>query len=295
MESLRIRAPRPSNNNDNANTPLPEGHTMEPLFSSNEHQYRSNAFLIKNRGKTVSFKKKANRNRGPIYNESKKEIRVYEKLREAPDWKEYIAHFREGSVLNRRVTLRFNYIPGGDLISFVSEFIEKLGDADVTASNASIFFKLFADIARALNFLYKNGVAHGDIKPDNIYVDEGRVPHARLLDLGQSVIAAHDNKVAFENASDSDIFRYVKMVCEGILVNSFHLNARYIIKLTDTLEKVEGRSHQYKAAAAYWDGLYEEYKPRRVPGNPSMSTRSTRRINRDYENSRHPHVAISMQ
>jgi len=262
---------------------------MEPLFTSNEHAYRTSAFLIKNRGKTVTFKKRANLNRGPIYNESKKEIQVYEKLRGAPDWKEYIAHFREGKIRDKRVTLEFNYVPGGDLISFISEFIEKLGDADVTTSNASIFFKLFADIARALNFLYKNGVAHGDIKPDNIYIDEGRVPHARLLDLGQSVIAAPDNKKAFEKASDFDIFRYVKLVCEEILVNSFHLNARYITNLIDKLKKVEGRSHQYKAAAAYWDDLYEEYKPRRVSGNSSR----TRRINGAYKNSSN-RVSINM-
>jgi serine/threonine protein kinase len=303
---LSIRGASPiNNNNSNANTPLPEGHTIHPLFSSNEHQYRSHAFLIKNpRGNTVSFKKTANRNRGPIYNETRKEIRIYDRLKRNPHWREYILPLKEGRVREKRVTLEFNYVSGGDLISFYRRFIEDLGDADVTPSNVSVFFKIFADVARALNFLYENRVAHGDLKPDNIYIANAREPHALLFDFGQSLIEGSDRD-DFDKLLNADLRRYFTIVCEGILIESLELDKRYVTDLIEILEKIEGRSEQYMAAAAYWDGLYEEYRLRRAPGNSpgvsraSGSPRATRRISRAPGNSPRPgrvpnHVVINM-
>ena len=298
MEGLRIRGASPEPNNSNANTPLPNDHTIEPLFSSNEHQYRSHAFLVKKRGHTVTFKKRANRNRGPIYNESRKEIRIYEKLKAAPHWKDYILPLKEARVREKRVTLEFNYVHGGDLIAFQREFIESIGDAVITPSNASIFFKIFADVARALNFLYRHGVAHGDIKPDNIYVAHGSPIKGLLFDFGQSVINTPVNKDDFDKKSDLDMMNYMTIICGDILVRLFELDRRYITDLITALEKIKGRSHQYEAAAAYWDDLYDEHKLHRAAGNSPTIAR-TRRISRAQGNSpragRAPnHVAINM-
>jgi len=260
---------------------------MAPLFG-NENPYRSKPFFIQNsRGTRVAVKKRAYKKHGPIYNETAHELKIYNKLREAPHFRDYILPLREGRVNQMKVTLEFNYVDGGDLISFVSEFINKLGDVNITPSKASIFFKLFADVARALKFLYQNGVAHGDIKPDNIYVAGHK---ALLFDFGQSVQKENHR---FDAISDADMLRYITKVCGEILVKSFGLNERYMINLISTLEALPDRLDQYEAAAEYWDGLYDEYKPH-ATSRSMRNTRRLRRLSGVYRSPSRNHVAINM-
>jgi len=221
-----------------------------------------------------------------MYNETVHELNIYNKLKKSPDFREYILPLKEGRVNQRKVTLEFNYVHGGDLLTFVNEFIQDVGGTrNITASNASIFFKLFADIARALKFLYKNGLAHGDIKQDNIYIANGN--KALLFDFGQAI----KKESRFDEATGKDMFRYIFQICDDILIKSFRLNKRYTTNLTSKLEAVADREDQYETAAEYWDNLYEEYKPHAS----SKPVHMRRRVNSDYRNdSNNNHLAITI-
>jgi serine/threonine protein kinase len=87
----------------------------------------------------------------------------------------HIIGFREVLYTEQNVFLIMEYCERGELISLVGDF-ETL---PLTAR-----YRIFSQILAALAYLHENGVAHRDLKPDNVMLD-GQL-NAKLADFGFS-------------------------------------------------------------------------------------------------------------
>lgn len=70
-------------------------------------------------------------------------------------------------------------------INLISHKYEKIVDL-IKCSSFQIKIKWIIDICRALKFLHSKGILHGDIKPDNILVDDDN--NCKLSDFGLSTV-----------------------------------------------------------------------------------------------------------
>jgi serine/threonine protein kinase len=86
-----------------------------------------------------------------------------------------VIELREVLYTERNVFLVMEYCEGGELISLVGDF-EALPQA--------VRDRIFAQMLKGLCYLHENGVAHRDLKPDNVLLDGKR--NAKLADFGFS-------------------------------------------------------------------------------------------------------------
>jgi serine/threonine protein kinase len=75
----------------------------------------------------------------------------------------------------QNVFVIMEYCSGGELISLVNDF---------GALTLITRYRIFSQILRALAFLHANGIAHRDLKPDNVMLDGDQ--NAKLADFGFS-------------------------------------------------------------------------------------------------------------
>jgi serine/threonine protein kinase len=122
-----------------------------------------------------------------IHRQTLEDTRVMAQFRHAIDIQQayhdpLIVDLREVLTIDSNIFLVMEYCEGGELISLVSDF---------EALPMAARHRIFSQIIRAVAFLHRNGVAHRDLKPDNILLDARH--NAKLGDFGLSRRADGDH------------------------------------------------------------------------------------------------------
>jgi serine/threonine protein kinase len=76
------------------------------------------------------------------------------------------------------------YLQGMDLFDFIRK------DSKFFMSNPKIFWVVVESILRGLAYLHSKGIAHMDIKPENVFLlldDKGNIVGVKLIDLGLAI------------------------------------------------------------------------------------------------------------
>lgn len=76
------------------------------------------------------------------------------------------------------------YLEGQDLFDFIRKYPKFF------MSNPKIFWDVVESILRGLAYLHSQGIAHMDIKPENVFLlmdDKGKIIGVKLIDLGLSI------------------------------------------------------------------------------------------------------------
>lgn len=128
-------------------------------------------------------------------------------LRDQPD---FTARFRRevkvaGRLQHPNIVAALDAETFGDSLFLVMEYVEGVNLHNVLRKHGRISVAKACDIARqialALDHAHRQGLTHGDIKPDNIMLSKGRV---KVLDFGLASLSrdrdGHSTVVAGENA-----------------------------------------------------------------------------------------------
>lgn len=75
----------------------------------------------------------------------------------------------------------FEYCPGIDLLDFLNQY----------DNDTKLILPLFSQILDAIEYLHKNGVAHLDLKLENIIIHDNII---KIIDLGEAVVYKINNK-----------------------------------------------------------------------------------------------------
>lgn len=165
--------------------PLDDGEELEPYtFNGNNLPHRSHIFFKKRGGTIVGTRKVARRtNAGNILNDTVSELRLYRKIIKHDGWDRYVVPFTGGATLRDYVYIDFAYVNGMTLYDYMS-----------TKPSRKHLYRILADVARALAFLTRIRIVHGDIKPDNIWVEPhgSGAPSAVLFDFGNGTDSPSD-------------------------------------------------------------------------------------------------------
>jgi serine/threonine protein kinase len=90
---------------------------------------------------------------------------------------------------NDTMHLVFDYVPGVDLIDWMQYFYQEKDRTETEIETA--MRPVILQIIKALAFCHERGVAHRDIKPDNIRINP-ETKHVTLIDFGLSYIKDMD-------------------------------------------------------------------------------------------------------
>lgn len=165
--------------------PLEDNETLEPYrFEGDNLPHRSHVFLKKRDGNLIGIRKVARRtNAGNILNDTVSELKLYRKIISHPGWDSYVLPFAGGATLKDYVYIDFDYVKGNTLYDYMS-----------TKPSRKHIYGILADVARALAFLTRIRIIHGDIKPDNIWIKPhgSRAPSAVLFDFGNGTDSPSD-------------------------------------------------------------------------------------------------------
>jgi serine/threonine protein kinase len=85
--------------------------------------------------------------------------------------------------------LVFKFVPGMDLLDFLDGYFSA---PHAAAEVEAEMRPLARQLARALLYCHQSGVAHRDVKPDNVRVDP-LTRHVTLIDFGLSYVTEHDD------------------------------------------------------------------------------------------------------
>jgi len=223
------------------NGPLNAGVTLEDMFEG-KSSYRSEVFFKIQRGKRTGIRKIARRGkfgnwRDDIFRTTVKELGIYKRIAAHEGWKQYILPFAGGGLLDREsvVYLDFDYIEGLDLIDYSKKATK--------AHKHSVL----AQVAHALKWCLEAGFSHGDIKADNIHIEEVRgAPKARLFDFGEATV---DPK---SGAMKEDLRKYIEMCTEVTHVTSEQLLAVLEVGNSNNAVNGPGLADAYDRLAAFW-------------------------------------------
>jgi serine/threonine protein kinase len=251
--SLGLKKRNDDSNNDNENGhetqgkparqngPLNAGVTLEDIFKG-KSSYRSEVFFKIQRGERIGIRKIARRGkfgnwRDDIFATTVKELGIYKKIVKHDGWDQYILPFTGGALIDEGsvIYLDFDYIEGLDLIEYNKEATK--------AHKHSIM----AQVARALKWCLEAGFSHGDIKPDNIYIEEVRgEPKARLFDFGEATV---DPKGA---AMKEDLRAYIDMCTKMTEVTKKQLLDVLGVGNSNNAVNGPGLADAYDRLAAFW-------------------------------------------
>ncbi|WP_189011567.1 serine/threonine-protein kinase [Deinococcus malanensis] len=99
----------------------------------------------------------------------------------------HIVHAHAGTPFGAQAFLALRYYPQGDL----TEHLEDLPPGRRLPERQAL--RILADVASALTYLHHLGAVHQDVKPQNVYVHEGR---AALGDMGSTFFTSQGGKVS---------------------------------------------------------------------------------------------------
>jgi len=223
------------------NGPLNVGVTLENMLPENSI-YRSEVFFKIQRGERTGIRKIARRgkfgnSRDDIFATTVKELGIYKRIKKHDGWEQYILPFTEGGLIDKGsvVYLDFDYIEGLDLI----EYNKKATDAHKHS--------ILAQVAHALKWCLEAGFSHGDIKPDNIHIEEVRgEPKARLFDFGEATV---DPKGA---AMKEDLQAYIHMCTKMTDVTKKQLLDVLGVGNSNNAVNGPGLADAYDRLAAFW-------------------------------------------
>jgi serine/threonine protein kinase len=105
---------------------------------------------------------------------AKNEVVIYMELKQKQKWKDYVLPFRGFQKGAKTIVIDFDYVPGEDLLEFIRK--EEPSKKELAA--------ILKDAKAALAFCHAANVFHGDIKPDNFYVERG-TNRAYIFDFGE--------------------------------------------------------------------------------------------------------------
>ncbi len=182
---LGLKKPAYNNDFDPMTTGLNAENTLENISTKG---HRSSLFLIKRKnGSTRGLRKIAiqpNKTRkrnttkpvvGNIYEETIQETKVYQRLKNDPEAKNYLAGFlgAGANVAQGQAYLNIDFIEGEDIISILSSLHQ---------SQVKEFKDIIQGVVEALLWLLSKKLTHGDISNSNFRRGtDGRI---RILDLG---------------------------------------------------------------------------------------------------------------
>jgi len=104
---------------------------------------------------------------------------------------EYVCRVIKYSEDDEHFYIFMEYLEGQDLCDFIRK------DPKFFMSNPKIFWVVVESILRGLAYLHSKGIAHLDIKPDNIFLlmdDKGNIVGVKLIDLGLAIDINEKNK-----------------------------------------------------------------------------------------------------
>ena len=102
--------------------------------------------------------------------------------------------------------IEFKYYDDGDLLTFINTHVR----VKHTNINNTDKIKLFCTITDTLHFCHQNNIVHGDIKPDNILLNNY---NPILIDFGLSIY----NDTFYSHMEKNKIIRYGKQGSQGYM------------------------------------------------------------------------------
>lgn len=87
--------------------------------------------------------------------------------------------------------LVFKFVPGMDLLDWLDVYFVSPRPAEQAAEVEAEMQPLARQLALALRYCHEHGVAHRDVKPDNVRVDPLN-QHVTLIDFGLAYVTEHD-------------------------------------------------------------------------------------------------------
>jgi serine/threonine protein kinase len=224
--------------------PLKVGETLEDMFPGKSN-YRSEVFFKIQRGERTGIRKIARRGkfgnwRDDIFRTTVKELGIYKRIAAHEGWRQYILPFAGGGLLDKEsvIYLDFDYIEGLDLIDYSKKATK--------AHQRSVL----AQVARALKWCLEAGFSHGDIKPDNIHIEEVRgEPKARLFDFGEATVDPRSGPMK------EDLQAYIQMCTEVTHVTKKELLTVLDVGNSNNAVNGPGLADAYDRLAHYWSSL----------------------------------------
>lgn len=160
---------------------LGQGETLQPIreLNTNDNVHESFVYFIMHNNKVTGVRKivvNTPKTEGAFIG-AQNEVIIYTELKRHSSWKKHVLPFRGAQKGPKTLVLDFDYVPGQDLLEFVRK--EEPTKKQLAA--------VLEDAKAALAFCHKANVLHGDIKPDNFYVERG-TQKAYIFDFGEGAM-----------------------------------------------------------------------------------------------------------
>lgn len=193
--SLGLKKPTYNNDFDPKTNGLNQGNILENI---SQQGHRSSLFRIKRKNGSLKGVRKIATNNN-IYEETTQEAKVYQRLKNLPEAKNYLVGFLGAGSNSTQAYLNLEFVEGEDIISILNS---------LNKEQVEEFKSIIKGVVEALLWLLNQNHTHGDISNSNFRRGtDGRI---RILDLGRAGMvnrtSANKDMNAFYNMfTDKDI------------------------------------------------------------------------------------------
>lgn len=169
----------------------------------------------------------------PVDSFDKKEFNIHASLSSLPKCDEHVACLYSMKRVGDDVLIAMEYLDGGDLHHYILSRKTPLGKDEL--------FDMFDQIIEGLRFIHSHGVAHLDVKPENIMVTKDKVPYFKFIDFGFACLKTecfdssmnyatpylnppeyYNNHIPPGSAQSADVWALGSMLLEVLLLNEDH-------------------------------------------------------------------------